>query len=98
MAQLVDLLVYIGPLLYVGIGTGDIGFRLVIIVIADKILYSIVGEELFKFSAQLGSQGLVMADDQGGPLHPLDNIGHGAGLAASGNAEECLLSQAHVKP
>ena len=32
-----------------------------------------------------------MDQDQGGALHPLDDVGHGEGLAAAGHAEKGLL-------
>ena len=37
-----------------------------------------------------------MGDDQGGPLHFLDDIGHGEGLAAAGHAQQRLVDQAFL--
>ncbi|OPX86898.1 MAG: hypothetical protein A4E52_01470 [Pelotomaculum sp. PtaB.Bin013] len=50
-------------LLNVSIGMRNICFRLVVVIIADKILHRVVGKELFKLPAKLGSQCLVRRQD-----------------------------------
>ena len=70
---------------------GDIGLRLIIIVIGDKILHSVVGEKLLELRAQLGCQGLVVGQHQRGPLDGLDDLGHGESLAGTGDAQQHLL-------
>ena len=92
MAQLVDLFVDGGILLDVGIRARDVGFGLVVIVVADEILDGVVREKVLEFPVELGGQGLVVGDDQGGPLDGLNHVGHGEGLAGTGNAEEDLVS------
>ncbi len=72
---------------------GDIRLRLVVVVVGDEVLHRVVGEELLELRAQLGGQGLVVGQHQRGPLHLLDDLGHGKGLAGSGNAQQHLLLQ-----
>ena len=93
VAQAVDFIVDGGVLLDIGIRGGDVRLGLVIIVIADEVFHPAVREEGAKLAAQLGRQGLVVGDDQGGPLHPLDDRGHGEGFARAGNAQQHLALQ-----
>ena len=80
-AQPADLLVDGRVLLNEGISVGDIGLGLIVVVVGDKVLHRVVGEELPELRAQLGGQRLVVGQHQGGPLHLLDDLGHGIGLA-----------------
>ena len=96
MAQTVDLLVHRGILLDIGIGMGDIRLRLIVVVVAYKILHRVFGKELPEFGAQLGSQGLVMGQDQGGSVQLRNHRSHGKGLAGAGDAQKGLLPQAQV--
>ncbi|GAI17284.1 unnamed protein product, partial [marine sediment metagenome] len=50
----INLLVYIYFFLNVGISAGDIGFRLVVVVIADEVFYGVIREELLELGAELG--------------------------------------------
>ena len=72
---------------------GDIGLGLVVVVVGHKILYRVVREKFLKLGAELGRQGLVVGQHQGGPLHRLDDLGHGEGLARTGDAKKGLLIQ-----
>ena len=91
--QPVDLIVGGGILGDIGVRMGDIRLRLVVVVVGDEVLHRVVGEELLELRAQLGGQGLVVGQHQRGPLHLLDDLGHGKGLAGSGNAQQHLLLQ-----
>ena len=95
-AQAVDLLVDGGVLLDKGIRVWDIGLRLVVVVVRNEVFHRVVGEELLKLGAQLGGQGLVVGQHQGGPLDLLDDLGHGKGLAGAGDAQKGLLVQPHL--
>ena len=97
-AQPVDLLVGGGILLDIGVRVGDVRLRLVVVVVADEILHGVVWEELTELLAQLGRQRLVVGQHQRGAVHPLDDLGHGVGLARAGNALEHLLPQAVFQP
>ena len=68
VAQAVDVLVDGGVLLDVGVGLGDVGLGLVVVVVADEVLDRVVGEEVLELAVELGGQGLVVGDDQGGPV------------------------------
>jgi hypothetical protein len=41
---------------------------------------------------ELGGEGLVVGKDEGRALRPLNDLGHGEGLAGAGDAEEDLVS------
>ena len=94
--QPVDLLVGGGVLFDIGIGVGNIGLRLVIVVVGDEILHGVIGEKLLELGAQLGRQGLIVGQHQGGTLDGLDGLGHGKGLAGAGDAQQRLLRKPHL--
>ena len=97
MTHLVDGIVDGRILFNIGIGLGDIGLRLVIIVIGDEIFDGIAGEKLPELRKQLGGQGLVRGDDPGRTLHPFTDTSHGKGLARAGNPQknQAFLSSFH---
>ena len=94
MAHFLDFLVDGGILLDVGIGLGDVGFGLAVIVVAHEVVDRIVREELTQLACQLGCQGLVGREHEGGHLHLLDDLRHREGLARSRHAEQRLVAQA----
>ena len=94
MPHPVDPLVHRAFLLDVGVGPRDIGLGLVIIVVTDEKLDRIVGEIIAEFAIELRGEDLVRCEDQGGPLRGLDDLGHGEGLAAAGDAEQHLVDLA----
>src|SRR5205807_4712800 len=98
VAQAGDLVVDGRVLLYIGVAGGDVGLRLVVVVVADEVLHPVVGEELPELVGQLGGQRLVGGDDQGGALHLLDSPGDGGALAAPGDAQEGLEAVAPLDP
>ena len=81
MAQPLDLVVDGAVLFDKGVRMGDVGLGLVIVVIGDEILHGVFREELLELAAKLGGQGLVVGQNQSGPVQPCDDIGHGKGLA-----------------
>ncbi len=90
VAHAVDLLVDGGFLLDVRIGAGDIGLRLVIVVIADEIFDRVVGKEASELAVKLRRERLVGSEHQRGALRFLDYLGHGEGLARAGHPEQDL--------
>ena len=96
-AQAVDLLIDGGVLFNEGICMGDVGLRLVVVVVGDEILHRIVGEKFPELGAQLGGQSLVVGQHQGGALDLLNDLGHGEGLARAGDAQQSLLVQPHLQ-
>ncbi len=90
VAHAVDLLVDRGILLDIGVGARDIGFRLVVVVIADEIFDRVVGKETPELAVELRRQRLVRRQDQRRALRLLDHLGHGESLAGAGDAEQHL--------
>ena len=89
-AQLVDLVVDHGVLGDIGVALGNIGLRLVVVVVGDKVLDRVLGKKFLHLAVELAGQGLVVGNDQGGLVEGLDDIGHGEGLAGSGHAQQGL--------
>ena len=89
--QAVDLLVDRGVFFDVDVALRDVGFGLVVVVVADEVVDGVVGEEFLEFAVELGGQGLVVRHHQRGPLLLLDDVGHGEGLAGAGHAHEHLV-------
>ena len=81
VAKLIDLLIDQSVLFNIHILAGDVGLRLVVIVIGNEVFHRILGEKFPQFRAQLGGQGFVMRQHQGGTVQPGDHVGHGKGLA-----------------
>jgi hypothetical protein len=90
-AVLLDLIVYCEVLLYVGVRSGDVGLRLIVVVVGDVILHRVVGEELAHLAKELCGQGLVVAQHQRGAVQLRHHIGHGEGLARTRYAQQHLM-------
>ena len=86
-----DLLVDRRVLLDVDVALGDVGLGLVVVVVADEVVYGVVGKELLELGVELGGQGFVVRHHQDGPLDVLDHVGHGEGLAGAGHAHQDLM-------
>jgi hypothetical protein len=71
---------------------GDVRLGLVVIVVTDEVLHGVFRKELLELAAELGCQGLVVGNDQGGALHLGNDIGNGEGLARAGNAQQSLMA------
>ena len=80
-AEPFDLLVDRGVLLDIGVGLGDVGLGLIVVVVADEILDGVLGEKAFQFGVELGGEGLVMGDNKGRTAMAGDDVGYGEGLA-----------------
>jgi hypothetical protein len=59
MPQPIDLVVDRGVLLDIEVLRGDVGLRLVVVVIADEVLDGVFGKELPELVAELRRQSLV---------------------------------------
>jgi hypothetical protein len=66
VAHPVDRLVGARLLLDVGVGAGDVGLGLVIIVVADEIFDRVVREEALELAVELGGEDLVGARTSAG--------------------------------
>lgn len=91
MAQPVDLVINGGVFFNVEVPGRQISFRLIIIVIADKILDGILRKKLPKLLKQLRRQRLVMRDHQCRLAHPRNHIGHRERLAAARDPQQRLI-------
>jgi hypothetical protein len=98
MAHLIDVVIDERVFLDIGVAGWDIGLWLVIIVITHKKFDCILREKLLKFPVELGCQGLVMGNDQGGSLYPLNYVGHGEGLSGAGDSQKDLLRSPLLNP
>ena len=96
VAQTIDFLIDGGILLDIGIRMGNVGFRLVIVVIGNEIFHRIVGEELPELCTKLSCQGLVVGQHQSWPVQLLNDGSHGKGLAGASNTQKGLLPQSPV--
>ena len=94
VAEPVDLVVDRRVLLDVGVGGREVRLGLVVVVVRHEVLDPVVREQLLQLGRQLGRQGLVGLDDEGGALDRLDRPGDGGGLAAAGDAEQGLVAVA----
>ena len=81
MAEFFDLHVDIRVFFNIGIRGSHIGFRLVIVVVTDKVFHSIFREEFLELPVKLGRQGFIVRNHQGRLLDPFDDVGHGEGLS-----------------
>ncbi len=97
MAHPVDGLVDLAVLLDVGVRARDVGFRLVVVVVADEVFHRVVREEPLHLAVELGGERLVGGEDERRALRLLDHLGHGEGLARSGDAEQDLVALARVE-
>ena len=79
-----------GVLLDVDVPLRDVGLRLVVVVVADEVLDRVLREQLLELLVELGGQGLVVRDDQDGPVQLGDDVGHREGLADAGHAHQGL--------
>ena len=91
MAELFDFLIDIGILFDIRVGGGNISLRLVIIVIGDKIFYSVMRKKFFKFPVKLGCQRFIVRDDQRRFLYTFYDVGHRKSLSRSRNAQKRLM-------
>ena len=96
-AQLVELFVDGGFFFDVEVAGGDVGLGLVVVVVGDEVLDGVLGEEGFELVVELGGEGLVVREDEGGAVDLLDDLGHGEGLAGAGDAEQDLVLFAGVR-
>ena len=89
--QTLDLFVDRRIFFDVGVGAGDIGFRLVVIEIADGIFNGVARKELFELGVELRGQRFIMGDDERGPIDVADYVRDRKSFSRTGHAEQCLM-------
>ena len=95
--QRLNVLVDGGVLLDIGVGGGNVGLRLVVVVVRDEVLDRAAREERFKLPVELRRQRLVVREHQRRPLVSGDHAGHGDRLSGSGDAEQRLVALAPLE-
>lgn len=96
VAQAFDFLVDGGVLFNIGIGRGDIGFRLIVVIIGNEILDRTVRKEFAEFRAKLCGKRLVVRDDECRTLDALDDGRHRIGFARACDAQQNLARHART--
>ena len=91
MAKLVYLLINARVFLNVGIGLRNVGLRLVVVVVGNKIVNGALRKKLFKFLIKLGGQHFVGGYDQRGQIHLFNHRCHRKSFAGTGNAQKHLV-------
>ena len=87
----INILIYGGILRYICICLRKIAFRLIIVIVADKILHRIIGEEFLEFVVELRRKCLVMGYYKHRPLPSGYCIGYSESLSRTCNAKQCLM-------
>ena len=93
MPKFIDLVVDHRVLFNVHILAGNIGFRLIIIVVRNKIFHRVVREKLAEFGTKLRGQRFIVRQHQRRAIGMRNDIGHSKGFAAAGYTEQRLLRQ-----
>jgi hypothetical protein len=94
----VDLVVDRRFLLDIGVARGDVGFGLVVVVVADAVLDGVLGEKTPELLEELCRQRLVVGHHQRGPVHARDRLRHRVGLARPGDTQQDLVLIAAIEP
>ena len=96
--QALDFLVPARILLDERVGARDVGFRLVIIEVADEVFDGVAGEKAFELGVKLRGERLVVRNDERGLVHVFDDVGDGERFARAGDAEQHLMFRAGQQP
>ena len=92
MTEHIDFIVHHRILLDIHILSWDVCFRLIIVVIGNKILDRIFRKEGTEFRTKLSGESFVMRKDKGGAIHTRYDIRHGEGFTRACDTEKCLRS------
>ena len=91
-AQPIEFFVDRGIFLDVGIRPRDVGFRLVVVVVRNKVVDGVLREEFLELRIQLRRQRLVVRHDERGPLGALDDLRDGVRFARARSAQQGLIA------
>ena len=97
VTQFIDFFIDCGIFLNIGIGAGHIGFRLIVIIITDEILYRVFREKFLQFIIKLGCQCFIMGNDQRGFLYFFNDVCHGKGFPGTRYPHQSLKFQSILK-
>ena len=90
MAQLVDFVVNGGILFDIGVRGRNIGLRLIVIIIGNKVFHGVIREKLLKLAVELGRQRFVVRNHQRGAVQRLYDVRHGEGFSRTRHAQKRL--------
>ena len=93
-SHLVNLVVDGQVLLDISVCRRHIGFRLIVVVVADVVLHSIMREELLHLAIKLSGKRLVVGKDEGRAIDIADDICDGKRLAATRYTQQSLCPDA----
>ncbi len=96
--HLLDMFVHRGIFLDKRVGAGNVGFRLVVVVVGDEILHRVFREELFHLTIQLRRQRFVRRENHRRTLEIGNDVGNGEGFARTGNPQQGLVRQPVLQP
>ena len=91
MTELLDLVVDRRILFNIGVRVGDIGLRLVVVVVGDKILHSVVREKFPELAAKLRGQRLVVRQNKRRAVDVCDDVCHRERFARACDAQQGLF-------
>ena len=87
-AELIEVIVFGGVFFDVDVAAWDVGLGLVVVVIGNEVVDGVVWEERFELFVELGGEGFVVREDEGGFVCLGDDIGHRESLAGAGGSEQ----------
>src|SRR5262249_36891046 len=82
----------------VGVRLGDVGLRLVVVVVGDEVLDRVAREEGPELLVELRREGLVVGQHQGGTVHLGEHGGDREGLAAARDPQQDLVILSPLDP
>ena len=91
MPESIDLLIDLCLFFNIGVRNRHIRLRLVVVVVGDKVVDGVVGKEVAVLLRELGSERLVVRNNECRLLHLLDNVRRREGLPRAGHTEERLV-------
>ena len=92
MTQFLHFLINGGILFDKGIRGRHIRFRLIVIVVTDKIHHRIVWEKFLQLGSQLRRKRFIGSQHKGWLLHSLNGFSHGVGFARTRHAQQGLIT------
>ncbi len=81
MAELVDIVIDRTVFFNIGVRRGNIGFRLIIIIITDKIFHGVFRKKFPKLAIKLGGKGFIVSKNKSGTVGAGYDVRHGERLA-----------------
>ena len=90
-AQTVDFLIDLQVFLNVFVRRRDVGFRLIIVVIRHEIVHRVFGEKTLELAVELGSERLVVRQNERRLACALNDVRHGESFTRAGHTKQRLI-------